>query len=94
MTNFNVIDETELKQWLGNHSDWQMIDGEIQTEKTFDNFIQAFEFIGKVAILAEEHGHHPTIWNSYNKVRLSMNTHDADNKITDKDLKLAEAISK
>jgi 4a-hydroxytetrahydrobiopterin dehydratase len=90
----NVINETDLKTWLSNHEDWQMIDGELVIEMEFGDFTTAFGFLTSVAILAEKHEHHPTIENAYNQVRISMNTHDADNQITDKDLKLAEAIDK
>ena len=61
-------------------------------ETVFDSFIEAFGFLAQVAMLAEKANHHPTIINSYGNVHLSMNTHDAGNKITDRDLNLAEAI--
>ena len=88
----NVIKDEELKEWLADHDDWQLIENEIVMEAEFTDFVTAFGFLTSVAILAEKHDHHPTIENSYNQVRISMNTHDADDQITDKDLKLAEAI--
>ena len=87
-----IINQEKLDQWLEQNEDWQLQDGEIVMHVEFPDFITAFGFITSVAMLAERHNHHPTIENSYNKVLLSMNTHDADNQITDKDLKLAEAI--
>jgi len=90
----NVINEADLKEWLSNHEDWQLIDGELVIEMEFSDFVTAFGFLTSVAILAEKFEHHPTIENAYNQVRLSMNTHDADDQITDRDLKLAEAIDK
>ena len=89
-----VIEKDELTTWLQANDNWTFEDGKIVSERKFDNFVQAFEFIGKVALLAEEHQHHPTILNEYNTVRLSMTTHDADNQITDKDLKMAEAFDR
>jgi 4a-hydroxytetrahydrobiopterin dehydratase len=71
-----------------------MIDGELSVQMEFSDFVTAFGFLTSVAILAEKHDHHPTIENTYNKIRLSMNTHDADNQITTRDLNLAEAIDK
>lgn len=59
---------------------------------TFANFVEAMAFINKVAILAEEQQHHPTITNTYNKVSLLLTTHDAGNTITEKDTLLANAI--
>lgn len=58
----------------------------------FENFIAAFTFLNKVAELAEQHRHHPEIYNVYNKVTLSLSTHDAGNTITEKDRALASAI--
>jgi 4a-hydroxytetrahydrobiopterin dehydratase len=61
---------------------------------TFSNFIEAFAFMTKVALLAEKANHHPEWTNVYNKVVIKLSTHDAGNVVTDKDRKLAEAIDK
>jgi len=61
---------------------------------TFGNFIEAFAFMTKVALLAEKANHHPEWTNVYNKVVIKLSTHDAGNIVTDKDRKLAEAIDK
>jgi len=58
----------------------------------FKDFAEAFTFMTKVAALAEEHNHHPTWTNTYNKVEIWLNTHDAGNVVTQKDEDLAEAI--
>lgn len=58
----------------------------------FKNFTEAFGFLVKVAIVAEKHNHHPQILNVYNRVELSLSTHDAGNVVTDKDYQLAAAI--
>lgn len=42
---------------------------------TFKDFVEAFAFLTKVAALAESEGHHPNIWNSWNKVKLELSTH-------------------
>lgn len=60
----------------------------------FNDFITAFAFLTKVAIIAEKHNHHPKIINTYNKVELQLTTHDAGNRITEKDRQLAAAIDK
>lgn len=59
---------------------------------TFSNFIEAFAFMTKVALLAEKANHHPEWTNVYNKVVIKLSTHDAGNVVTDKDRKLAEDI--
>ena len=88
----NVVNEVELEKWLSDHSMWMFKDPEIVFEHDFGNFVSAFEFLSQVAILMEKHNHHPTLTNTYGHVRLAMATHDAGNKITDRDLNLAEAI--
>lgn len=60
----------------------------------FKDFVEAWGFMNKVALLAEKHNHHPNWSNVYNRVTIHLNTHDAGDIITDKDNKLAEAIDK
>ncbi len=59
----------------------------------FANFVEAFGFLTQVALEAEKAQHHPEISNVYNKVSISLTTHDAGNTITEKDEKLAAAIN-
>ena len=61
-------------------------------EFKFKNFTQAFGFLAQVAILQEKHNHHAKIENMYNRVTLTLTTHDAGNTVTEKDYKLAEEI--
>jgi len=63
-------------------------------EFEFRDFISAWAFMNKVALLAEKSGHHPDWSNSYNKVTIMLSSHDAGNKITEKDRNLAELIDK
>jgi 4a-hydroxytetrahydrobiopterin dehydratase len=54
----------------------------------FDDFREAIAFVGRIADLAEEHQHHPDIMIRYNKVTLTLSTHDAGG-LTEKDFALA-----
>lgn len=63
-------------------------------EYTFKNFVQAWSFMSGVALLAEKMDHHPAWTNVYNRLSIRLSTHDAGNKITDKDRKLAAEIDK
>lgn len=63
-------------------------------EFKFKDFISAWAFMTKVALLAEKAGHHPDWSNSYNKVIIMLCSHDAGNKITEKDRNLADLIDK
>ena len=60
----------------------------------FKDFNQAFGFMARAALVAEKMDHHPTWTNTYNTVDFELNTHDAGNKVTDLDRKLADAIDK
>lgn len=66
----------------------------LKKEFKFKDFISAWAFMTKVAILAEKAGHHPDWSNSYNKVIIMLSSHDAGNKITEKDRNLADLIDK
>jgi 4a-hydroxytetrahydrobiopterin dehydratase len=63
-------------------------------EFKFKNFIEAWAFMSRVALIAEKMDHHPDWSNVYNQVSIRLSTHDAGNKITDKDRKLASEIDK
>jgi len=49
-------------------------------------------FIVQVGLQAEKQVHHPQLFNVYNTVKISLNTHDAGDKVTQKDVDLAKAI--
>lgn len=60
---------------------------------TFNNFITAFGFMTEIALRAEKMNHHPEWSNVYNKVSITLTTHDAGT-LTEKDQKLAAFINK
>ena len=59
---------------------------------SFKDFISAFSFLSKVALISEKLDHHPEIINVYNKVTIKLSTHDIGNKVSKKDYNLAKAI--
>ena len=67
--------------------------GSICRELLFDDFVQAFSFMTRLALLAEQQGHHPDWWNAYNRVRIELSTHDVGG-LTSRDLALAQAIDR
>lgn len=73
---------------------WTEKNNQLQKTFEFKDFVQAFAFMTRVAFAAEKMNHHPNWSNVWNKVEISLNTHDAGNTVTDKDRKLAEAIDK
>jgi 4a-hydroxytetrahydrobiopterin dehydratase len=76
-----------------NSSHWPEIDGRLYREFTFTDFAQAFAFMERVAVLAEELDHHPDWSNSWNKVTISLVSHDVG-RITERDHRLASAIDR
>ncbi len=73
---------------------WIEKNNELVQEFTFKDFIEAWGFMNKVALVAEKMGHHPNWSNVYNKVTIKLFTHDVGNTVTDLDRKLAAEIDK
>ena len=71
---------------------WKEEDNKLKKTFEFDDFITAFGFMSKVAIVAEKMNHHPWWSNVYNTVEIKLSTHDAGDIITDKDRRLAKQI--
>ncbi len=71
---------------------WEEKDNQLYRKFIFKNFIEAFAFMTKVAILAEKANHHPTWTNTWNTVEIWLSTHDAGNIVTEKDLELSKSI--
>ena len=71
---------------------WHETDNKLYKAFKFKDFSEAFAFMTRVALLAEKHDHHPTWTNTYNKLEIWLNTHDAGDKVTDKDRLLASEI--
>ncbi len=88
-----IFNPESIQSQLLNLKDWQFIDNSIERNFKFSNFVQAMGFIVQVGILAEKNNHHPELFNVYNKVKIRLNTHDA-NGVTEKDIILAMAIDK
>jgi 4a-hydroxytetrahydrobiopterin dehydratase len=58
----------------------------------FNDFSEAFGFLTRVALYAEKADHHPEFTNVWNRVDFRLTSHDVDG-VTDRDVKLAEAIN-
>jgi len=71
---------------------WKEEDNKLRKTFKFKDFTEAFAFMTRVAFLAEAKQHHPDWSNSYDTVAIELTSHDAGNKVTDKDHALAKAI--
>lgn len=73
---------------------WKEEHNQLKRDLQFASFVEAFGFMSQVALVAEKMNHHPDWSNVYNKVSIRLSTHDAGDKVTDKDRKLAAEIDK
>jgi 4a-hydroxytetrahydrobiopterin dehydratase len=72
---------------------WENAGDKLHREFEFGDFVEAFGFMSRVALLAEKANHHPEWSNVWNKVSIELTSHDAGG-LTDRDRDLAEAINK
>jgi len=72
---------------------WSEVKGRdaITRQFMFKDFNEAFGFMARAALIAEKLDHHPEWFNVYNKVEVTLATHDAGG-VTERDIKLAEAM--
>jgi 4a-hydroxytetrahydrobiopterin dehydratase len=89
-----ALSQTEIQGKLRAIPGWELAKNKtIQKKFTFGNFKEALAFVNQVGELAEKSNHHPDITINYNKVTLSLMTHDAGG-LTTKDFDLASHIEK
>ena len=89
----SLLEQNQLDYFIEKNPSWIIEDRTIKREFKFANFIDAFGFMSKVALLSEKMDHHPDWQNTYNKVKINLTTHDKGG-ITTNDITLAESIGK
>ena len=82
------MNEEQIAASLETHSEWVELNSQIQRTFAFEDFITSMKFVNAIAEYAEEVQHHPDVLIRYNKVTLTVSTHDAGG-ITYKDFELA-----
>lgn len=82
------MEESDIKEALAALPEWSESGGSINRTFQFKDFVEAMQFVNEVAKLAEADQHHPDILIRWNKVTLSLSTHDAGG-ITQKDFAMA-----
>ena len=87
------LNEAEIADGLKNLDSWIRSGDTITRDFKFRNFVHAFAFMTAVALEAEKLNHHPDWKNVYNRLTISLSTHDAGG-LTQLDFKLAHNIDK
>lgn len=87
-----VLTKSEIDLALQKLPGWAQAGKTIERVFQFDNFLQAMEFVNKIAGAAEAANHHPDISINYNKVTLALVSHDSGG-VTQRDIRMAEAIN-
>ena len=87
------LTESEIHAQATQLSDWQLTENGLVRQFTFSDFTGAFEFMQQVAVLAERANHHPEWSNVYNKVDITLTTHEYQG-VSQRDFDLANAINR
>jgi 4a-hydroxytetrahydrobiopterin dehydratase len=87
-----VLSDSEVQQALEQLRGWKPNHHAIERVFQFDSFVQAMEFVNQIAEAAEAVNHHPDILISYNKVTLTLISHDSGG-VTQRDIKMAARIN-
>ncbi len=85
------LSDSDITTALDALDGWERDGDQIVRAFEFADFVEAFGFLARVAILQEKADHHAETWGVYSKVRLTLSTHDAGG-ITQKDVDLATEI--
>ena len=89
----NPLSDDQIDAAVNELPGWRRDDDALEREFKFGSFREAVSFLVRIAFAAEAANHHPEIWNVYSTVRLRLSTHDAGDKITQRDVDLAGQIS-
>lgn len=87
------LTESERAALAATLPQWRMVEGRdaIRRDFRFRDFVEAWGFMARVALLAEKQGHHPEWSNTWNRVSIVLTTHDAGG-LSAADVALARAI--
>lgn len=93
--NKEKLGKAEVESLLEKYSltEWTFTEKSIQREFTFRDFLDAFSFLTKVAIISEKLNHHPDWSGVYNKVNIKLQTHEVGG-VTLQDIMMASDVQK
>ena len=81
----------DLENEIKDLKEWRKINKKLEKNFKFKDFVEAFSFVTKIALIAEKMNHHPDIKITYNNVNIELTTHDI-NGISRNDVTLARKI--
>ncbi|MFB8789262.1 MAG: 4a-hydroxytetrahydrobiopterin dehydratase [Potamolinea sp.] len=87
-----LLSDAEIQERANQLEGWTLEGKELRITRKFKDFVEAIAFVNKLVEPAEAAGHHPDLAISYNKVKITLTTHDAGG-LTSKDFDLAQVIS-
>ena len=87
-----VLGTGEIDEALASLDGWEVQGGKLHREFVFANFVEAFGFMARAALVAERSNHHPEWFNVYRTVRVDLTTHESGG-ITERDTALARAMN-
>lgn len=93
MASISKLSPDSVKERLATLAGWELKYEKLYRQVKFGDFIEAFGFMTRVALLAETANHHPEWSNVYNRIDIYLTTHEAGG-ITERDFKLATGINK
>ncbi|MEX2526633.1 MAG: 4a-hydroxytetrahydrobiopterin dehydratase [Gemmatimonadota bacterium] len=91
MSRPSLLSADDLRTGLAQLPGWERDGDAIRKDFQFSDFIEAFQFMTRGALLAEKLNHHPDWRNVYNRVEVTLSTHDQGG-VTELDLKLARGL--
>jgi len=83
----------EVEGRLSELDQWRVANSNLEKEFVFRDFVEAFGFMSRVALLAERQDHHPQWSNVYKRVKIALSTHEVGG-ISARDFRLAAAIDR
>jgi 4a-hydroxytetrahydrobiopterin dehydratase len=86
-----LLSDEQIAALLARLPGWSLDDGKLYRRFEFPDFVSAFAFMTRVALVAEKADHHPEWSNVYNRVEVRLTSHDAGG-LTERDAALAEAM--
>lgn len=89
----SLLTDTEIQERAKLLEGWIVEGKTLRLTRKFKDFVEAIAFVNQLVEPAEAAGHHPDLEISYNKITITLTTHDAGG-LTSKDFDLAQVISR